>query len=155
MLTLNVANFLGLLSIWKLYLLAPALSPHTIASSESSGGFLFSWPILMPLMYFSHPAALVGASIQMLLSEMGRRKLHLLPRLRVKAIRLLMHTVKVKEVSSIPNGSVFWGEWILNYIKHFSSSVDMIFLSYLLRQKSILIGFIVLNHYFISGINTT
>lgn len=45
----------------------------------------------------------------MLLSEMGRRKLHLLPRLRVKAIRFLMHTVKVKEVSSIPNGSVFWG----------------------------------------------
>lgn len=45
----------------------------------------------------------------MLLSETGRRKLHLLPRLRVKAISFLMHTVRVKEVSSIPNGSVFLG----------------------------------------------
>ena len=63
----------------------------------------------MPLMHFSLPAALVGASIQMLLSETGRRKLHLLPRLRVKAISFLMHTVRVKEVSSIPNGSVFLG----------------------------------------------
>lgn len=69
----------------------------------------------MPLMYFSHPAAFVGASIQMLLSETGGRKFHLLPRLRVKAIRFLMHTIKVKELSSIPNGSVFLGMDIEQY----------------------------------------
>ena len=155
MLALNGANFRGLLSIWKLHLLAPALSPHRITSSERSGGSLFSWPILMPLLHFSLPAALVGASIQMLLSETGRRKLHLLPRLRVKAISFLMHTVRVKEFPLFLMEAFSGGEWILNYIKHFSSSVDVIFLLYLLRQKIILIGFIVLNHYFISRINTT
>lgn len=69
----------------------------------------------MPLMYFSHPAAFVGASIQMLLSETRGRKFHLLPRLRVKAIRFLMHTIKVKELSSVPNGSVFFGMDIEQY----------------------------------------
>ena len=94
-LILNVANFLGLLLILTIYLLVLQPFLHTL-----------SCPLWTVKDFYSACRSLAGPR-KWCWVKLVAGKLLLVPSLRVKAIGFLTHTIKVKEVSSILNGSTF------------------------------------------------